>query len=68
MIVKHFLYTTCKSVRGSYNPFSRVWFYQLQIFLTNMWLYFGKFGDILYKTSFLPLPHIQSKAEQGKGK
>ena len=43
MIVKHFLYTTCKSVRGSYNPASRVWFYQLQIFETNMWLYFGAF-------------------------
>ena len=32
MIVKHFLYMTCKSVRGSYNPVSWVWFYQLQIF------------------------------------
>jgi hypothetical protein len=28
MIVKHFLYTTCKSVRGSYNPVSRVWFWR----------------------------------------
>ena len=55
MIVKHFLYTTCKSVRGSYNPVSRVWFYQLQIFETNMWLYFGKFGDILYKHIFSSL-------------
>ena len=55
MIVKHFLYTTCKSVQGSYNPVSRVWFYQLQISETNMWLYFGKSGDILYKHIFSSL-------------
>jgi hypothetical protein len=65
MIVKHFLYTTYTSVRGSYNPVSRVWFTNSRILKLTCDCTLVNFVIYCINTSFIPLPHVQSKAEQG---